>query len=128
MANQKPVLFRPESGHSIPELERRLFSDADGNWAGWAACIRTHAGEISDWHIHPASETFVFVKSGRIRIEFGIDGAEHFEATAGDFFFIPANAIHRELTDNESNLDAFVLRIGEEPEQTNVDGPIRNTS
>lgn len=106
----------------------RLFFSANGAWAGWAGHIQNKAGDISDWHIHPSSDTFAFVKCGLIRIEFGIDGTEHFEAIAGDFFYIPANTIHRELTGSESDLDAFVLRVGEEPEQTNVDGPNRSTN
>jgi hypothetical protein len=35
----------------------------------------------------------------------------------------PTHAIHRETTSQDSDLEAFVIRVGGEPEHVNVDGP-----
>ena len=35
----------------------------------------------------------------------------------------PSHTIHRETTGQVADLEAFVIRVGGEPEQVNVDGP-----
>jgi uncharacterized RmlC-like cupin family protein len=129
MNKLRPVVIRPERSNIesvIPRLEPRLFFDRDGRWAGWAGRIQNEAGNVSSWHLHPASDTFVCIIRGSIRIDFGVNGAESLEATAGDFFFIPARTIHRESTARDSDLDALVFRLGQEPEQVDVEGPERS--
>lgn len=44
-------------------------------------------------------------------------------ARAGDFFIVPSQTIHRELTGQDSDLEAYVVRVGGEPEHVNVDAP-----
>jgi uncharacterized RmlC-like cupin family protein len=78
---------------------------------------------VSGWHHHAANETFVYVIRGSITVEFGSGGVESIEAHAGDFFHVPAQTIHRETTGQDADLEAFVLRIGREPEYVDVDGP-----
>ena len=78
---------------------------------------------MSGWHHHAANDTYVYVIRGSVTIEFGMDGAERIEARPGDFFLVPSQTIHREITGPDADLDAFVLRVGGEPEQVNVDGP-----
>lgn len=128
MNQLKPAIIQPQSSISestIPQFKRRLFFDRDGRWAGWAGRIQNDAGHVSSWHIHPASDTFVYVIRGSIKIEFGLNGEETFDAFAGDFFIIPAGTIHRESTAHDSDLDALVFRVGDEPEQVEVEGPDR---
>ena len=124
----KPLLIHPNhssaAGFAASDIERRQFSDREGHWAGWAAWIRNEPGDISSWHHHPASDTYVYVVRGSITIDFGLNGAECFSATAGDFFFIPAQLIHREATSPDAAFEAFVIRIGELPEKIDVEGPL----
>ena len=44
-------------------------------------------------------------------------------ALLANFVIVPAQTIHRETTSPDADLEAFVLRIGGEPEHVNVDGP-----
>ena len=97
--------------------------DADGRWIGWSGWIRNEAGDVSDWHHHAANDTYVYVVRGSVTVEFGPDGAERIDAHAGDFFLVPAHTVHRETTGTDTDLDAFLLRIGGEPEYVDVDGP-----
>jgi uncharacterized RmlC-like cupin family protein len=67
--------------------------------------------------------THVYVVRGSVTIQFGPHGAHRVEASAGDFFLVPSETIHRETTGPDADLEVFVLRIGGEPEHVNVDGP-----
>ncbi len=126
MGRSRPVVVHAEEamlGPATPGMERRLFFDPDGRWAGWAGWIRNEAGDVSAWHHHPASDTYVYVIRGSLTIHFGPGGGESVVARAGDFFLIPSQTIHRETTSHDADLEAFVLRVGREPEQVTVDGP-----
>jgi uncharacterized RmlC-like cupin family protein len=126
MNKSRPVVVHPEeaiAGPTTPGLELRHHVDPDGRWLGWSGWIRNAAGDVSGWHHHAANDTYVHVIRGSVTIEFGPDGAEHVEARAGDFLLVPSQTIHRELTGPDADLEAFVLRVGGEPEHVNVDGP-----
>ena len=56
-------------------------------------------------------------------VEFGPGGNERVVAGPGDFFIVPANTVHRELTGEDSDLEAFIVRVGGEPEEVGADGP-----
>jgi len=124
MRTSRPVVVHPDADTAqLPGMERRHFFDPDGRWVGWSGWIQNDAGDVSRWHHHAANSTHVYVIRGAVTIEFGPGGGESFVARAGDFFIIPARAIHRETTDGDADLEAFIVRIGGEPEQINVDGP-----
>jgi uncharacterized RmlC-like cupin family protein len=106
-----------------PGEERRHFTDVDGRWAGWAGWIRNEAGDAGGWHHHGANETYVYVIRGSVRTDFGPDGGESIEAGPGDFFIVPAQTVHRETTAQDSDLEAFIVRVGGEPEHVDVDAP-----
>ena len=126
MNKARPIVIHPEEttlGPETPGMERRHFFDRDGHWVGWAGWIRNEAGDVSGWHHHAANETFVYIIRGSLTLHFGPGGGENVVARAGDFFFIPSDTIHRETTSQGTDLEAFVFRVGHEPEQVNVDGP-----
>ena len=100
--------------------ERRQQFERAGRWADW---IRNDAGDVSDWHHHAANDTYVYVSRGSVTVEFGTGGAESIVARAGDFFIVPSQTIHRETTGNGADLEAFVIRVGGQPEHVSVDGP-----
>jgi uncharacterized RmlC-like cupin family protein len=104
-------------------MELHHHHDPDGRWVGWTGWIREDAGHVSGWHHHAANDTYVYVIRGSVTIEFGPGGSEHFEARAGDFFLIPSQTIHREMTGQDAGHEAFVLRVGGEPEQVDMEGP-----
>ena len=107
-------------GQPTPDAERRQQWEREGRWAAW---IRNDAGDVSGWHHHAGNDTYVYVSRGSLTIAFGPGGAESVVARAGDFTFIPSHTIHRETTGPEADLEAFVIRMGGEPEHVNVDDP-----
>jgi uncharacterized RmlC-like cupin family protein len=126
MSKSRPVVVHPEeatAGPATPGMELRHHFDRGGRWVGWSGWIRNDAGDVSGWHHHAANDTYVYVIRGSVTIEFGPGGTERLEARSGDFFLVPSQAIHRELTGPDADLDAFVLRVGGEPEHVDVDGP-----
>jgi uncharacterized RmlC-like cupin family protein len=100
--------------------ERRQQFEREGRWADW---IRIDAGHVTGWHHHAANETYVYVSRGSVTIDFGPRGAESIVASAGDFFIVPSQTIHRETTGQDADFEAFVIRVGGEPEHVTVDGP-----
>ena len=128
MKRHKPLLFRTSKADQdmldFPTFFNRCFVDEAGQWAGWAARIENESGHVSNWHHHPASDTYVFIIRGSLTIHFGVDGAESIQAHSGDLLHIPAQVVHRETTSPESALDAIVFRIGGPPESVDVDSPV----
>jgi uncharacterized RmlC-like cupin family protein len=125
MGNSQLVVVHPDQENSEPLLgtERRHFFDRDGRWIGWAGWIKNDAGDVSGWHHHAGNETYVYVIRGSVRTDFGSGGGESIVAGAGDFFVVPSQTIHRETTGQDADLEAFVLRVGGEPEEVSADGP-----
>ena len=61
----------------------------------WSGLLRTEAGLNSGWHHHGDYESSIYVISGTVRLEFGPDGAEAVDASAGDFVYVPKGVVHR---------------------------------
>jgi uncharacterized RmlC-like cupin family protein len=123
-STSRPVVLHPNGAVPAPVgSERRHFRDPEGRWVGWAGWIQNDAGDVSGWHHHAANETHVYVIRGSVTVEFGPGGTERIVAGAGDFFIVPSGTVHRELTGDESDLEAFVIRVGGEPEEVGADGP-----
>jgi uncharacterized RmlC-like cupin family protein len=123
MSESRPIVVNPAEAPGTSGMERRHFFDRDGRWIGWADWIRNDAGDVNDWHHHAGNDTYVYVVRGSLTIDFGPGGRESVAAGAGDFIVIPSGTVHRETTGQDAGLEAFVLRIGGEPEHVNVDGP-----
>lgn len=60
---------------------------------------------------------------GSLTIKFGNIGSESITAKVGDFLYMPSGTVHQEVTSPSSDLEAFVVRIGREPEQISIRGP-----
>ena len=89
-------LVRPDDrteGAGTPGLARHQAIATDGLWAG---IVHTDAGMVSGWHHHGDYETSIYVLAGSMRMEFGPQGADAFDASPGDFLYIAPRAIHRE--------------------------------
>jgi uncharacterized RmlC-like cupin family protein len=103
-----------------PEIRRREAFGESGLWAGIAT---TQAGLASGWHHHDGNDTIVYMLSGRLRIDFA-EGRPSVEAGAGDFLLIPKGLVHRELTAEEGEAEAVVVRFGGDgPATVEVDPP-----
>ena len=124
-STSRPIVLHPnEPMPEPPGPERRHFHDPDGRWVGWAGWIENDAGDVSGWHHHATNDTHVYVIRGSVTVEFGPGGNERIVAGAGDFFIVPSDTVHRELTSEDSDLEAFIVRVGGEPEEVGVDEPL----
>jgi mannose-6-phosphate isomerase-like protein (cupin superfamily) len=124
MSTPRPVVVHhPDgglAGQPTPDAERLQQWEREGRWAAW---IRNDAGDVSGWHHHAANDTYVYVSRGSLTIDFGPGGVESVEARPGDLVVVPPHTVHRETTGPDADLEAFVIRIGGEPEHVRLDGP-----
>jgi uncharacterized RmlC-like cupin family protein len=126
MPAARPVVLHPNervAEASTPGLAIHHYLGGDGRWVGFAGWVHNHAGDTSGWHHHADNDTYVYVVRGWLRVDFGASGTESVIAGAGDFIVIPSRTIHHETTSPDGDLDAFVFRVGGEPERVDVDGP-----
>jgi uncharacterized RmlC-like cupin family protein len=91
----------------------------------WAGLVRTEPNMASGWHHHGDYDTTVYVVTGVLRMESGLNGESVVEAVPGDFVFVPRGAIHREANPLDEEGRAVVIRVGHGPAVFNVDGPAR---
>ena len=108
------------AGHATPGMVREEAIAASGLWAGF---VRTGPGQASAWHHHGEHQSTIYVVDGRVRMEFGPGGSEVAEAGPGDFLYVPAGAVHREINPGDEESHVVVVRAGSGPVVINVDGP-----
>ena len=65
----------------------------------------------------------IYVASGALRMESGIDGRDVFDAQPGDFVYVPPHAIHREGNTTDAVAMLVVTRSGSGVSVVNVEGP-----
>jgi uncharacterized RmlC-like cupin family protein len=115
--------IRPDErveGQPTPGLRREQAVQTEGMWGGFAT---TEPGMVSGWHHHAGYESTIYVLSGALRMEFGPDGAESFEAGPGDFVFVGKEVVHRESNPSDEASQIVVVRAGQGQPVVNVDGP-----
>lgn len=101
-------------------MVREAAYPGDGRWAGY---VRTDPGMVSGWHHHDGWDTYIYVVSGRLRLEYGPGGSEAAEAQPGDFLHVPAHVIHREGNPSDEAAELVGFRVGTGEIVVNVDGP-----
>lgn len=119
----QPELVRKDAFRDTaqtPGIVRKEAFSSEGVWAGVAS---TEPGMISGWHHHGNHTTYLYVMSGRFRLESGPAGRDALEGGPGDFFKIPARTIHRESNPAAEEGRTVVIRIGRGPVVVNVEGP-----
>jgi uncharacterized RmlC-like cupin family protein len=125
MEEARPIVLRASQGPvapgpPTPGMDRRQILDHANVWVGW---VRTDAGLAGGWHHHGDRDTYVYVVSGTLTIDYGPGGRDQVRAAAGDLIFNPARMVHRETTTPEGLAEVFVVRVGPGPQNVNVDGP-----
>jgi uncharacterized RmlC-like cupin family protein len=125
MPDARSVVIRADSGTppvgpATPGMDRRQLFAADDRWVGW---VRTDPGVEGGWHHHGEHDTYIYVISGTLHVDFGPGGCERVTARAGDVIFNPKFMVHREVTPPEEPCDLFGVRIGTGPQSVNVEGP-----
>jgi uncharacterized RmlC-like cupin family protein len=100
-------------------VRERAFA-SEGYWVG---VVKTAPGMVSGWHHHGDYDTFVYLVSGRARVEFGSGGTEVREGMGGGFAHIPKGVIHRESNPSDEESVAVVVRLGTGVPVVNVNRP-----
>ena len=121
----RPTVIRPKEaalapGPSTAGMDRRQLIDELDRWIGW---VSTTPGMAGGWHHHGDRETYVFMASGSVTVEFGPGGREQMTMSAGDCSYVPPRTVHREITGDDAPAEAYVVRLGTGPQNVNVDGP-----
>jgi uncharacterized RmlC-like cupin family protein len=89
----------------------------------WVGVVRTEPGVRSGWHHHGDTETYFYVLSGAMELEFGPGGHERLRVSAGDYAHVPGGLIHREGTTPDQPAEVALVRIGAGAPVVNVEGP-----
>ncbi len=118
----RPSEFDRES--AMGGISRQEVFATQGLWAGLA---RTASGGVSEWHHHGSYESVIYILSGTHQMEFGPGGADSIQAEPGDFIYVAAGAIHREINVGDEEGTSVVVRAGSGEVVINVDGPERTT-
>ena len=107
-------------GQPTPGMTREQAVRTEGMWAGF---VRTDAGMVSGWHHHGSYESSIYVLTGALRMEWGANGEESFDAGPGDFVFVGKHLVHRESNPSSAPSTIVVVRAGKGEPVVNVDGP-----
>ena len=107
-------------GQATEGIVREQAVQTEGMWAGLA---RTDAGMVPGWHHHGEYESAIYVLTGSLRMEFGSDGGQSFDAGPGPSSSSARGVVHRESNPSIEQGSVVVVRAGQGEPLTNVDGP-----
>ncbi len=114
-----PGLGSPQTSQTSGMQREELVSTANA----WAGMVRTKPGFTSGWHHHGDYDTYVYVLSGEIRLDFGNAGQESRTAKAGEVAYIPKDTVHRESNPSPEEQVGFIVRVGQGAPVFNVENP-----
>lgn len=87
------------------------------------AVLRADPHNVPDWHHHGGRTAVGYVQSGTLRIEYGEGGRESVDLTAGDFYLVPPESVHRESNPGDEELVVAGFWFSPELSVVNVAGP-----
>lgn len=121
---KKILVFRQGEGSlKTAQTEGMLREELVAIPNAWAGMVSTESGFVSGWHHHGDFETFIYVVSGEIKMEFGKEGEETCLAKPGEVLYVPKETVHRESNPSREEQLLFVVRAGEGDPVFNVDKP-----
>lgn len=109
-----------EEAVGTPGLIRRTAFEGEGHWFGH---VEAEANTMSGWHHHGKHTTVGYSLKGSFRVEYGPGGQLSTEIGEGEYFIVPAGAIHREGNPSDEVGEAVIARFGEGPPVFPADGP-----
>jgi len=81
-------------------------------------------GVLSGWHHHGTHHLYGYIVSGRLQLEYGIQGEKKADLNPGDFFHVPPKLVHRDVNpDGDRDLFVVNILVGTGPAVINVDSP-----
>jgi uncharacterized RmlC-like cupin family protein len=124
MTEKKIKMFRPGEGNKkttqTAGVQREELVATPNAWVGM---VQTEPGFTSGWHHHGDYDTYVYVLSGELKLDFGAAGKESCVAKAGEVAFISKDTVHRESNPSRNQQILFGVRVGQGVPVFNVDGP-----
>ena len=123
METSRVTVVRPRDRQLTPPTPGMVREAAFVDGDRWSGFVTTESGMVSGWHHHSGWDTYVYVLSGTLKLEFGPGGADTVEAQVGDFLHVPAGLVHREGNPSGEAADIVVFRVGHGEIVVNVDGP-----
>lgn len=122
--NKKILVYRQGEGSlKTAQTEGMLREELVATPDAWVGMVSTESGFVSGWHHHGDFETFIYVISGEIKMEFGKDGKEHCIAKPGEVLHVPKETVHRESNPSSEKQLLFGVRVGRGAPVFNVDSP-----
>nr|WP_163017290.1 cupin domain-containing protein [Streptomyces chartreusis] len=64
------------------------------------------------WHHHGEWDTYAYVVSGNLKVEYGTADSDVVFAGAGDLVHVPPFLIHRDTVEGDSDAEIIVFRAG----------------
>ena len=124
MIDKKAKVFRPGQGSAKTAqtvgMQREELVSTPNAWVGM---VQTEPGFTSGWHHHGDYDTYAYVISGELKLDFGEAGKESCVAKAGEVAFIPKDTVHRESNPGTEKQVLFGVRVGQGAPVFNVEGP-----
>jgi uncharacterized RmlC-like cupin family protein len=105
---------------SSPGIERGKIFETD---RALMIQARVAGNTASGWHHHGDRDVYAHLIQGRARFEFGPGGQENVEIGAGEFFYVPATLVHRDVNPSPEEQLVVLVFVGGGPLVVNVDGP-----
>jgi uncharacterized RmlC-like cupin family protein len=103
-----------------PGITRHVAFEADDHWFGHAEAA---PATMSGWHHHGDNVTLGYVLSGEVTFEYGPGGSERATVGPGQYFRVPAGAVHREGNASDEPAEVVIVRVGQGPPVFPADGP-----
>ncbi len=81
-------------------------------------------GVVSGWHHHGIRHLYGYIVSGRLQLEYVLEGRELADLNPGDFFHVPPRLVHRDINpDRDRELLVINILVGSGPAVVNVNSP-----
>ena len=120
----KPIVVRVDQrrvapGPPTPGMHRDEALVTDGVWVG---TVKVDPNRLSGWHHHGEYDTYIYVLSGRARIDY-LDGRDVVgeDSGRGDVILVPKGTVHREGSATNDGAEAVLVRVGHGPLVFNVE-------
>jgi len=117
---------RDKSTAQTPGMQREagIAASTVGAERIWVGHVTMAPGMESGAHHHGPVESGIYIIAGRARFRFGDKLEEAVDVSAGDFIYVPPQAIHQEINlDEHAPVEAIVVRDGQENVVVNVEVP-----
>lgn len=120
---RKIRVFHPKGGKNQAIQTAGIQREELISSPSWVGIAHTAPRFVSGWHHHGDFDSYIYVISGKIKLEFAKKGEESCQGTSGDLVHVPKHTIHRESNPSDKEQALFVVRVGKGVPVVNVKGP-----